>query len=191
MVLSLGFITVSAALLLGGVYVLTKNEIDSAEKNAQVEAVSEVAPEFDNNPLDEKFVYVSGEGTDDAIVIEVYPARKKGELVGAAVKSMSKNGFSGDIEIMFGFHANGEVNNYKVLKHAETAGLGSKMQEWFSTDKGNQSVIGLNPVEKEAQVKKDGGEVDAITAATISSRAFLGAMNDAARAYSAYLESIK
>ena len=95
------------------------------------------------------------------------------------------NGFSGEIVIMCGFKADGTVNNYKVLKHAETAGLGSKMQEWFRTEKGSQNVLGLNPGKNNVRVKKDGGEVDAITAATISSRAFLGALNDA---YNAYLE---
>ena len=103
--------------------------------------------------------------------------------MGAAVKSISKNGFSGEIEIMYGFNQDGSVNNYKVLKHAETAGLGSKMQEWFRTEKGNQNVIGLNPAKDKVAVKKDGGNVDAITAATISSRAFLGALNDAYKAY--------
>lgn len=185
MVLSLGVITIVAALLLGGVYSLTKDTIAEAERNAQVQAISEVAPEFDNNPLEEQYVYKANAGTKDSLDIVVYPARKGGELVGAAVKSVTMNGFSGEIVIMCGFKADGTVNNYKVLKHAETAGLGSKMQEWFRTEKGSQNVLGLNPGKNNVRVKKDGGEVDAITAATISSRAFLGALNDA---YNAYLE---
>lgn len=183
MVLSLGLITIVAALLLGGVYVLTKDMIAESENRAQVKAVSEVAPEFDNNPLEEQFVYKANAGTKDSIDIIVYPARKDGQLVGAAVKCISKNGFSGEIEVMYGFNLDGSINNYKVLKHAETAGLGSKMQEWFRTEKGNQNVLGLNPAKDVMKVKKDGGKVDAITAATISSRAFLDALNDAYRAY--------
>lgn len=185
MVVSLGLITCVAALLLGGVYALTADKIAAAEQQAQVQAISEVAPEFDNNPLDERFVYVANAGTKDSLLIEVYPARMGGELVGAAVKSVSMNGFSGEISIMYGFKSDGSVNNYKVLKHAETAGLGSKMQEWFRDGKDNRSVIGLNPGTDDVRVTKDGGQVDAITAATISSRAFLGALNDA---YKAYLE---
>lgn len=183
MVLSLGLITIVAALLLGGVYVLTKDMIAESENREQVKAVSEVAPEFDNNPLEEQFVYKANSGTKDSIDIIVYPARKGGQLVGAAVKSISKNGFSGEIEVMYGFNLDGSINNYKVLKHAETAGLGSKMQEWFRTEKGNQNVLGLNPAKDVMKVEKDGGKVDAITAATISSRAFLDALNDAYRAY--------
>ncbi len=185
MLLSLGIITIVAALILGGVYALTKDTIADAERKAQVQAISEVAPEFDNNPLDEQYVYVANAGTKDSLEIVVYPARKGDELVGAAVKSITMNGFSGEIVVMCGFKADGTINNYKVLKHAETAGLGSKMQEWFRTDKGSQNVIGLNPGKDKVRVKKDGGQVDAITAATISSRAFLAAIADA---YKAYLE---
>lgn len=183
MILSLGLITIVAALILGGVYTLTVDLIADAERKAQVEAISEVSPEFDNNPLDEMFLYKAKAGTKDSIAVEVYPARMGGQLVGAAVKSITKNGFSGEIVIMYGFDAEGSVCGYKVLKHAETAGLGSKMQEWFRTEKGSQNILGLNPGKNDMRVKKDGGQVDAITAATITSRAFLDALNDAFVAY--------
>lgn len=183
MVLSLGVITVLSAILSGGIYVITKDIISESDNKAQIMAISEVAPEFDNNPLKEQFVYTANAGTKDSVDIVVYPARKKGVLVGAAVKSVTKNGFSGDIEIMCGFGQDGTVCEYKVLKHSETAGLGSKMQEWFRMEKGNRSVIGLNPSKDVLKVKKDGGDVDAITAATISSRAFLDAFNDAYKAF--------
>ena len=76
--------------------------------------------------------------------------------------------------------------NYSVLEHNETPGLGSKMEEWFRTDKGKQSVLGRDMKGGALKVSKDGGDVDAITAATISSRAFLDAVN---RAYSAYTQT--
>ena len=183
MVLSLGAITIIAAMLLGGVYALTKDTIADAERKAQVQAISEVAPTFDNNPLDEQFVYVANAGTKDSLNIIVYPAKVNGALVGAAVKSVTKNGFSGEIEVMCGFELDGTIRDYKVLKHAETAGLGSKMQEWFRTPKGSQRIIGLNPGKDNVRVKKDGGQVDAITAATISSRAFLDTLVDAYNAF--------
>lgn len=105
--------------------------------------------------------------------------------MGAAVKSISMDGFSGEITVMYGFDAEGKINDYKVLKHAETAGLGSKMQEWFRMKNGDRCILGLNPVTHKMRVKKDGGNVDAITAATISSRAFLDALD---KAYKAYME---
>ena len=80
-------------------------------------------------------------------------------------------------------HTEGKLCNYSVLQHAETPGLGAKMQEWFRTDKNKQSIIGRKLDTNGLKVSKDGGDVDAITAATISSRAFLDAVN---RAYSAY-----
>lgn len=103
--------------------------------------------------------------------------------MGAAVESYSKKGFSGEIKVIVGFDTEGTLCNYSVLQHSETPGLGAKMQDWFRTDKNKQSVIGRKLDGSGLKVTKDGGDVDAITAATISSRAFLDAVN---RAYSAY-----
>ncbi len=183
MVLSLGVITIVASCLLGGVYVITKDVIAQAEEKTKVAAISEVAPKFDNNPVQDQFVYHAHAGTKDSVTVVVYPAKLGGKLVGAAVESASPNGFGGMISIMYGFEEDGTIKNFKVLKHTETAGLGAKMEDWFSTKKNNQCVIGMNPANSDMRVKKDGGDVDAITAATITSRAFLGALNDAFAAY--------
>ena len=85
---------------------------------------------------------------------------------------------------MVGFDKEGNILDYAVLQQAETPGLGTKMVDWFKTDKGNQNIKGKNPGEKQLSVSKDGGDIDAITAATISSRAFLGAVNKAYAAFS-------
>lgn len=96
------------------------------------------------------------------------------------------NGFSGEVRVMYGFAADGTITGYEVLSHAETPGLGAKMNEWFRSDIGNRSVIGHNPANTEMRVSKDaGGAIDAITAATISSRAFLEALRES---YKAFLE---
>ena len=76
----------------------------------------------------------------------------------------------------------GKILNYSVLQHAETPGLGAKMQEWFRADKNKQSVLGRTIPDGGLKVTKDGGDVDAITAATISSRA----SRCVNRAYSAF-----
>ena len=88
-------------------------------------------------------------------------------------------GFGGEIRVIVGFDTEGKLLNYSVLQHAETPGLGAKMQEWFRTDKNRQSVLGRNLSDGELKVTKDGGDVDAITASTITSRAFLNAVNRA------------
>lgn len=179
MVVVLTVITVIAGGALGYIYTLTAAPIAHAEKEKKENAIKAVAPDFDNSPTDEAIKV--GMGENDTLT--VYPARKEGKWVGAAVESNTKKGFSGAISVMVGFNEDGSIRNYSVLKHAETPGLGSKMNEWFRTEKGNQNIIGKNPANDGLTVSKDGGSVDAITAATISSRAFLDAI---ARAYKAY-----
>ena len=88
------------------------------------------------------------------------------------------DGFGGKFRIMVGFDAEGNILGYEVLEHQETPGLGSHMVEWFkNADKPGQNIIGRKA--GSLTVSKDGGDVDAITAATITSRAFLKAVNQA------------
>ena len=117
--------------------------------------------------------------------VSIYKAYVGDELLGAAVETQ-ENGFGGTFKIMVGFDKNGAITGYQVLEHQETPGLGSKMDEWFKTDKNRQNVIGLNPGQCNLTVSKDGGDVDAITAATISSRAFLLSIT---KAYNAYMSN--
>ena len=112
--------------------------------------------------------------------LEIYPAKQGDNIVAYAVKASTMKGFSGFIELMVGFKLDGTIINYSVLKHAETPGLGTKMDSWFNNDnKQNQCVNGKNPKTVNMTVSKDGGDIDAITAATISSRAFLDAIDRA------------
>ena len=91
-------------------------------------------------------------------------------------------GFGGELKVLVGFDAEGKIIDYSLLAHAETPGLGSKAADWFK--KGNKgNIVGLNPGETPLTVSKDGGQVDAITASTITSRAFLNAVNAAYAAY--------
>lgn len=179
MLLSLTTICLGAAAILAAVNMQTAGPIAASKAAALENAIKEVSPEFDNNPLEEAYRAVTSDG--DSLLI--YPAMKDGQSVGVAVESFSMNGFSGEIRVIVGFDAEGKILNYSVLQHAETPGLGSKMQEWFRTDKNRQSVIGRSLAEGNLTVSKDGGDVDAITASTITSRAFLHSVN---RAYSAY-----
>lgn len=179
MVLSLGAITVIAATVLAVVYRLTAAPIEEAQRQKQVEAVRQVTPPFDNDPIAEAATMDDG--------TTVYPARKGGELVGAAVESYSDKGFSGNISVMYGFDTDGTVTGYAVLSHAETPGLGAKMGEWFADPQGHRSVIGKNPATTSMYVTKDpGGDIDAITAATITSRAFLDALRRAHNSFNTY-----
>ncbi|WP_103982203.1 RnfABCDGE type electron transport complex subunit G [Parabacteroides chinchillae] len=179
MLLSLTIICLVAGAILAGVNMYTLEPIAASKAAALQNAIQQVVLEFDNNPTEQAYKAVTSEG--DSLII--YPATKNGKFVGAAVESNTKKGFGGEIKVIVGFDPEGKLLNYSVLQHTETPGLGSKMQEWFRTDKNKQSIIGRSMTNGNLSVTKDGGDVDAITAATISSRAFLDAVN---RAYSAY-----
>lgn len=178
MLLSLGLISIAAATLLAFVNEKTSEPIRLAEIAKQENAIREVAPEYDNSPVQEAVKVAVASG--DSLIC--YPARLNGELQGVAVESAS-DGFGGKVRIMVGFLSDGSVKGYSVLEQHETPGLGTKMVQWFKTDKNRQSILGRNPSKDNFTVGKDGGDVDAITAATISSRAFLLAVN---RAYEAF-----
>lgn len=117
------------------------------------------------------------------MVFTIYQVKDaQGNDLGAAVESTTM-GFGGDLKVLVGFDPEGNILGYTLLEHAETPGLGAKADQWFQ--KGQKGdVIGKNPAEP-LTVSKDGGQVDAITASTITSRAFLLAINNAYTAYKA------
>ena len=104
----------------------------------------------------------------------------QGKDLGAAVQSVTM-GFGGDLKVLVGFDSEGSILGYTLLEHAETPGLGAKADQWFQKDQ-KGDIIGKSPAEP-LTVSKDGGQVDAITASTITSRAFLKAVNNAYNAY--------
>ena len=185
MVISLTSISIVLAGLLAFVYMKTKEPIAQAERQKQESAIRVVVPEFNNNPTEEKFKVEIADGDS----LTVFPAKQDEKTVGFAIEANTQKGFSGEIKIMVGFDNDGVIKNFSVLKHAETPGLGAKMQEWFSnTERPNQNVINRK-WNSDIKVKKDGGEIDAITAATITSRAFIDAFNRAHAAYNKVMET--
>jgi Na+-translocating ferredoxin:NAD+ oxidoreductase subunit G len=176
MLLSLALIASIMAGALAFVYQITKDPIQQTAIKTINDAVKEVVPAFDNDPNKEAYK-IGVEGSTDSLIF--YPAKKNGELVGTAVSTFTNKGFAGHFTIMVGFLPDGTIYNTKVLSHKETPGLGSKMTEAKFHDQFN----GKNPEKITMKVKKDGGDIDAITAATISSRAYCDAL---ARAYLGY-----
>ena len=176
MVLVLLSITLVSATALGYIYGLTKGPIEDAKRAKTTGALAQVLPEFDNDPSQE-MATVELEG----FPVVVYTAKKGGQPVGYAVETATGKGFSGLVKMMVGFTADGTVHNIEVLEHNETPGLGSKM-----ADPDNVLVLsfrGKKPSEMDIRVKKDGGDVDVITASTISSRAYADAVERALRAF--------
>lgn len=129
-----------------------------------------------------------------------------GNLIGTAVESTDRNGFGGALKVMVGFNPEGVILGYTVLEHSETPGLGAQADDWFRQSSseaadqsgivdvllgapgkpGNHNIIGMNPGDDVMAVSKDGGEIDAITASTITSRAFLRTVNAAYKAVFGY-----
>ena len=175
MLLSLVTICVVAATALAGIYLLTKDQIQKQQKEKQQQAILNVLPAG---------VEIAAPETIDGMVI--YRATLNGEAAGAAVET-SAMGFGGEQKIIVGFDKEGKIFNYEVLEHQETPGLGDHIVEWFkNADKPGQNIIGRQATGDFRVSKGDGGDIDAITAATISSRAFLKAIN---QAYNAYAKS--
>jgi electron transport complex protein RnfG len=171
MVLSLTLISLGASACLGFVYVMTKEPIELSLLNKKLNAIKQVVPDFTNNPNEDMFRLPTGDGDS----LDIYPAKKDGEIIGYAVNTYTKTGFAGNISLMAGFKPDGTIISISVLEQKETPGLGTKMTEPGFKDQFNNK----NPSEFKLKVKKDGGPVDAITSATISSRAFCDAVQRA------------
>ncbi|PKP29840.1 MAG: hypothetical protein CVT99_15655 [Bacteroidetes bacterium HGW-Bacteroidetes-16] len=175
MVVTLFIVSAVAAFALGGVYTITKEPIAVARKAKLESAIKAVVPDFD---LLSTIAVPVADGGDSLFL---YVASKDDQVVGTAIKTYTMKGFSGKIELMVGFLDDGTIENTAVLMHKETPGLGDKMDQKKSDF--SLQFIGKNPVDFKLKVKKDGGDVDAITAATISSRAFCDAVQ---RAYDVF-----
>ena len=181
--LSLTSICLMAGIALSAANKYTAGAIAASKSLALQQSIRQVTPAFDNNPVEEQYKLAVAKGDS----LTFYPARQGGKYVGCAVESYTKNGFNGLIRVMVGVDASNKVYNYTVLEHNETPGLGSKMETWFRDNKNRQNIIGRDMTRGALKVTKDGGDVDAITAATISARAFLEAIN---LAYSVYKDDM-
>lgn len=181
MLLVLTSVTAISVALLAYVNELTKGPIAEANAKTLNEALKQVLPAFTNNPVAESDTVFSEKDGKKIVDFILYPAKDGEQWVGTAVQATSL-GFAGELKVLVGFDAEGKIYNYSLLAHAETPGLGSKAADWFK-EGGKSSIVGMNPGETALVVSKDGGKVDAITASTITSRAFLNAVNAAYQAY--------
>ncbi len=176
MILVLGGISTVAAAGVGYVYKITEAPIAAAVEANKTAALAGVLPAFE--------AITPAEMILDEIPVTVHTATQGGSVVGYAVETATRQGFSGEFRLMVGFDPDGKVLAVEVLQHAETPGLGDKMAV-----EGNPllaSFRGRNPGEMNLAVRKDGGDVDALTAATITSRAYVDAV---ARAFNAIIQS--
>ena len=182
MLLSLTAIALVAAAALALMNAVTEEPIQVAKENKVKKAIADVLQQVDENgqvtesikyeTLKDTTVDVNGE----SVVCHIaYTA--DGEYAGAAVETSDPNGFGGPLKVMVGFDKDGNVYGYSILESNETPGLGAKADKWFQLGQKGQ-IVGKSPA-TELKVKKDKGDVDAITGSTITSRAFLRCVNKA------------
>ncbi len=179
MTLCLMVICLVCSALLAGVHALTKDPIAMAEKAKNDKAISSVLPEGATT-FDEEKVF-SFEGKDYTYVVG---RDDKGNFVGCAI-DVAPVGFGGPIKIKVGFNVEGVIWNTMVLSQAETPGLGAKCTEPSFADQFKQ----FDPAQKSLKVQKDGGDVNAITASTITSRAYADGLATAARVFQAIAQT--
>ena len=167
LILVLTVICLVAGLLLGGVNTLTQERIQQALREEKLAALREVLPAYDNEP------------DADAVIIEdrgrswtFYVAREGATFSGAAFETASEKGYGGLIGVMVGVTADGRVNGLEILSQKETPGLGARIQEPAF----KQQFAGRSIHDTVWAVRKDQGDIDEITAATISSRAVVEAI---------------
>ena len=165
MISTLLIISIIAGASLGLVNKITEGPKAKAKLERKIKALKLVLPEFTNNPV-EDLVLVKSEYAKDSV--EIYPALNQDEKVGMAIIGSTKKGFSGLIKLMIGFKQNGTIKNIVVLEQKETPGLGTKMKD----EKYVKQYRDKDPSKFNLKVKKDGGEIDALTGATITSRAY-------------------
>ena len=172
LVLTLTCLVCSA--VLGGAYVLTKDPIAAAAEAKTNKAIAAVLPAFDKAEKAEATL----EGVETPYVY--YKAVKGDELVGYAIES-SVSGFGGELKVLVGIKADGLIYNTDVLVNNETPGLGAKCAESESLFRTQWQ--GFDPKSKILAVKKEGGDIDAITASTITSKAYTLAVENAVKVF--------
>lgn len=165
--------------LLAFVNNVTEAPIKAQAEKTLADGIKEVMGGMTLNVASNDSVKKQFDGKDFVFIVHKVN-NAQGKPMGAAVESTTQ-GFSGDLKVFVGFDAAGTILGYTILHSTETPGLGQKASDWFQKG-GKGNIIGKNPVNS-MTVNKDGGDIDAITASTITSRAFLKAVNQAYQAY--------
>ena len=174
--IALTLVCIGAASVLAVVHHLTKKPIKDAELRQKQEALRIVLPK-ETVRIDQKTIIFEGSET------EIHVGKdSKGRLVGYAVEATTSEGYGGDVVFLIGLDAEGKIKTYKIMIHKETPGLGDNL----TSPEFKKQFIGKNLDNFTFKVTKDGGDVQAITAATISSRAACDALKRGLEIFKAF-----
>lgn len=174
LVLALTLITVGAGLILSMVESLTREPIAEQRRLQTLKALQTVLPAFDNSPDQDTVTLVAGKDKKGRDLKRVFYRGRQGEqLSGVAFSVVASEGYGGNITMMVGVDPQGTVTGLEILAHVETPGLGDKItREEFKGQFKGKRLEG-----SDWRVKKDGGDFDQITGATISPRAVVKALH--------------
>ena len=178
--IALTVVCLLAALAVGGAYDLTKETIAEQIRLKKLRLLRAVLPEVDNDvSQDFKEIVVGKDRRGNDVTVIYYFGRKEGMLVGTAFALVTPEGFTGDIELLMGVSPEGGVTGVEIVRHLETPGLGDKIQdnEWRDSFKGKTLTNAT------WAVKKDGGDFDQFTGATISPRAVVKRVKEGMELY--------
>ena len=175
MTIPLTLIAFVASLALALVNNVTKGPIEKVNQEKVANAIKKVLPEGVEYTINADTVSVTTD-KGPANVMRYTVVDAEGNTVGKAIESFDNNGFGGKLTAMVGFDAEGNISGYEILGSSETPGLGAKCT---SDTHFIDQFKGWDPAQKSLSVRKDGGEVDAITASTITSRAYSAAISQA------------
>ena len=175
-------IAIISGTTLGFTDLFTRDRIEANRIERRMSAVREVLPEFVNDPAAEEWNH------PELAAHMVFPGRNEhGELVGAAIQTRVGSGYGGNLTVVTGLTPEAEVTAVFVLQHAETPGLGARITEQGFRDQ----FAGLNLNDRAPAVRQDGGSIDAITAATMSSRAVADAVEKAGQVLPDFLAAVE
>jgi len=173
LLLALTLIAGISGLILSQVETATREPIKEQRRLQMLKALSAVLPAYDNSPDTDSVTLENGiDKKGKPIQVVFYRGRKAEHLVGTAFKVIAPDGYSGNIFVMVGVQPDGQIIGIEILNHTETPGLGSRITE----DGFKKQFKGKNLDNADWRVKKDGGQFDQITGATISPRAIVGAV---------------
>ena len=162
MMLVLGVVTLLSSGVVAVIFALTEESIEKVQQAKVNAAIAMVVPEFDSFEAVTRFV--------DGDTLRFYIASRGGEHVGTAVETFTNTGYSGLIKMMVGFLPDGTIYHTEVISHTETPGLGDKIERSKGTFP--LQFDGKHPTTFRLATTKSGGDIEAITAATITSDAF-------------------
>lgn len=188
--LALGAFAVGTALILGLTYIGTKEPIAQSQRIAEEKALREVVGDlrFDNDLLAD-LIELNESQIDSLNLKNTFQARvirNNGEIQGFIFPATAPDGYSGDIDLIVGIDTSGNLLGVRVVNHKETPGLGDKVDTkksgWILGFKGLSLI---NPERSQWAVKKDGGQFDAFTGATITPRAVVAMIKKTLETYEA------